>query len=207
MALTVLTPASTRWLTTAQALYQDTGNVHFLEEPSLTAALIAAASAAIESYCGRIFAQQQYLEVLGQRPDQYFLLSQRPIVTLDSLMVGETEIDDYRLDDAEAGILFRRNGWGRLSGLDTIDVTYVAGYLLPEQTSPPAPTGPALPHDVERAAIESVKVWFHERLPESRVVSRTLGDQRIDYGVQAGRTALPVLTQDLLAPYRRLRVA
>ena len=198
MSLTVLTAATSRRLTTADALYADTGSVHYLEEPTLTNALIDQASAAIEAWCGRIFAQQRYVEVVGQFPDACLPLRQYPIVAVESLLAGVTSVTDYRIEDAENGMLYRRYGWGRQWAPDDLTITYIAGYRLPEQTSPPAPSGPTLPKDIERACIEAVKVWFTERQPEGRIQSRTLGDQRIEYGIQAGRTALPVLSQMLL---------
>ncbi len=202
MSLTVQTPANSRRLTTAQALYADTGDVHYLEEPTQTNALIDQASAAIESWCGRIFAQQRYVEVMPQARDTLIPLRMYPVVVIDSLLAGTTAITDYRIDDIEAGLLYRRDAWGWPGAIDDLTITYIAGYILPEQTTPPSSTGPALPADIERACIEAVKVWFHERSPESRVVTRILGDQHITYGIQAGRTALPVLTQQILVHYK-----
>lgn len=204
MALTVLTAATSRRLTTAEALYDDTGDVFYLEEPTKANALIDQASAAIEGYLGRILAQQRYLLITGQRPEVCLPLHEktRPIVTVDGIEAGDTTVTDYRIENAEAGLLYRRDGWGRYRGLDDLEVTYVAGYILPEQTTPPGPSGLVLPADIEHATIETAKVWRHERLPESRVVSRTLGDQRIEYAVQAGRRAIPVLAQHMLSTYK-----
>jgi hypothetical protein len=202
MSLTVLTAANSRRLTTQEAVYQDTRDVRVLEQPTLMEQLIDQASAAIERYCWRIFAQQRYLEVIPGIPSAFVPLRYATIVSVASVLIDTTAVTDYRIEDADAGLLFRRWGWGS----PYIDVTaeYIAGWILPEQTSTPAPSGPLLPADVERAAIESVKVWFKELNPSDRIEARQIGDQRIDYGVQARRQAIPVLAEDLLAGWRRV---
>jgi hypothetical protein len=201
VALTVLTAATARGLTTAAALFQDTGDVRYLEEPSLTQALIAQASAAIESWCGRIFAQQRYVELDRGRRTEYWLLSQTPLVAVESVLIGTDTITDSRIDAAEAGILLRREGWSHPG--EDVTVTYVAGYILPEQTTPAVPTGPVLPAELERACLETTKIWFAERLPESRIEARTLGDQTIRYGLQTTKRAIPALATSVLFPHRR----
>jgi hypothetical protein len=203
MSLTVQTAATSRRLTTAQAVYADTGDVHYLEEPTLANSLIDQASAAIESWCGRIFAQQRYVEVLGQVRDLLLPLRMRPIVAVETLLAGTDAVTDYRVEDKEAGLLYRRDRWGYPSAVDDLTITYIAGYILPEQTTPPAPTGPTLPADLQRACIECVKIWFAERVPESRIEARTLGDQTIRYNIQSSMRGLPKLTQQILMPYKQ----
>src|SRR5262245_45374609 len=101
--ITVLTPATSRRLTTAQALYEETKNVIYLEEPSLTDAMIDRASRAIESYCGHIFAQQRYQEVRCQEHTQILALRHYPVVQVESVLSGTESVTDYRLDDADRG--------------------------------------------------------------------------------------------------------
>lgn len=212
MSLTVLTAATSRRLTTAEALYQDTGNVVYLEEPTLVNALIDQASSAIVSYCGREFAQQRYEEIGPGVDGVNVNLYQYPIVTVESLTTDDlTAIEDYRIDHAR-GMLIRRGGWGYYGRYHTwgwweeIIGVYVSGYILPEQTSPMVPLGPTLRTQaahIERACLETVKVWFSERQPDARITSRRLGDQSISYSIQAGHTALPVLAQHALAHERR----
>jgi hypothetical protein len=209
MSLIVLTAATSRRLTTAEALYQDTGNVVYLEEPTLVNAMIDQASSAIVSYCGREFAQQRYEEIGPGVDGPTLNLDQYPLVTVESLTTYDlTPIEEYRIDHRR-GMLIRRQGWGYYGRYhtwgwwDELTGVYVAGYILPEQTTPAVPSGPTLPADIERAYIECVKVWHAEKSPENRITSRRLGDQSISYSVQSGKTALPVLSQSILQPYRR----
>lgn len=206
MAITVLTASNTQRLTTlAAVLAEITLDEHLLFAESL----IDQASAAVARYCDTIFAQQEYREIqTGEYRTTALFLRYAPLVSVDPVTAGTTEIEDYRIQSAEGGWLYRREGW--YLGWSTEEewtVDYIAGYILPEQVTPPEPTGPTLPDDIERATIESVKVWFHERMVAERIEARTLGDQRIDYGVQARHTGLPTLAKDLLEPWHRLRLA
>jgi hypothetical protein len=206
MALTVITAASTRRLTTLEAVEAELGMDAASEGSEVLDRMIGQASSAIERACGRIFAQQRYQEILLPVDGPWLFLAMTPIVSVSSLVLDGTAVTDYRVEQAEAGFLYRALGWDAWSTSE-YTVQYVAGFIVPEQTNAPVPTGDLLPADVERAALEAVKVWYHERLPSDRIQSRTIGDQRIEYAISAGRQALPVLCQDLIAPWRRMAIA
>jgi hypothetical protein len=183
------------------ALMADLGGDVVAANNDLFERLIVQASSAVERYCGRIFAQQKYREILlmPPLPDRIILLSRWPIVSVTSLLLGTTAVTDYRIEVAESGLLYLTgDGWWDLESSSEWTAEYVAGYILPTQTTPPAPTGDALPGDVERATIEVCKVWFHERQPSARVQARHMMDQSITYAVSASRDGLPVLAQQLL---------
>ena len=78
----------------------------------------------------------------------------------------------YRVQNAESGLVYRREGWGfgwsSDDPTDDLKVTYLAGYRLPEQTtantlamaqlvnpSAVAPMGETLPADLTRLTIEA----------------------------------------------------
>jgi hypothetical protein len=208
MAVTVLTPSNTFRLTTLDAVLAE---VPMADQLLFTESLIDQASASIAQYCGTILAQQKYREIQGGwYPTTMFFLRYWPLVSVTSVMHGTTAETDYRIESAASGMLYRRTGWGlRWCSDEDWTVEYIAGYRLPEQLNPPAPTGPELPNDLERACIECIKIWFHERLVGSRVESKTFGltGDRIDYGVQASKRGIPALAKDLLAPWRRVAVA
>lgn len=206
MSVTVLTPADTFRLTTLEAVMHEI----VLEDQLLfVEGLLDQASAAIARACGTIFAQQEYREIQGGDwcRGPAFFLRYRPIISVSSVTYGTEEITDYRIESA-AGMLLRRTGWPIWWHSDeewTVD--YIAGYILPMQLDPPNPAGERLPDDIERATIETIKVWFDERLVSERVSSRTLGDQRIDYGLQSTRRGIPMLAKDLLMPWRQTAMA
>jgi hypothetical protein len=209
MSVTVLTAATTYRLTTLEAVMAE---VPLADQLLFAEGLIDQASAAVSRYCDTIFAQQQYREVqTGFYGGPVLFLRYAPLISVGPVSAGSTLITDYRILTAGSGILYRPRGWGLWGyngySLDDWTIDYLAGYILPDEMSPLDPLGPTLPDDLERATLETIKVWFHERMVGERIESRTLGDQRIDFGVQARHTGIPVLAKDLLQPWRRMRVA
>jgi hypothetical protein len=207
MAATVLLAAlPNRWLTSIEALEAELGADAVQGNLDQYERLIARASAAVERYCGRIFAQQRYQELIFATKDTRLFLSQAPVVSIGSIMHGADTLTGYRVELAEVGVLYRQDGWHLYATDPEWTVTYVAGYRLPGQTNAMEPTGPTLPGDIETAVLESIKVWHHEANPDSRVTSREFGDQRISYSIQSGRAGLPAMATHLLAGWRRVVV-
>lgn len=206
MSLTVLTAATSRLLTTKDALGLQLGDAVVLAQVDLFDQLIAHASAAVERECGLVLAQQRYREILLRQRDPMLLLKRRPIVEVDSVTLDGTAYTDYRIEQPGAGILYRRDGWWGLGWLAEWTVTYVAGFILPSQVAAtaPEPTGERLPADIEQAVIETIKVWQHELVPSERVAAKTFGltGDRIDYRLSATRESLPPLARHLVAPWR-----
>ena len=209
MSVTVLIPANTYRLTTLQAVMAE---ITLADQILFAESLIDQASAAVARECDTIFAQQAYRELHeGIYRTRHLFLRYAPIVSVSSVSHGSTVVTDYRVESAEGGMLYRRDGWGLWPSAEedwTID--YIAGYVLPEQLTPPASSGPTLrihAPDIERATIETTKIWFHERMVGARIESRSLGDQRIDYGVQSRHTGIPVLAKDLLKNWKRTVIA
>jgi hypothetical protein len=174
------------------------------EPVTLVERFVDHASATIERYCGRVFAQQAYREVLLSVRSHYLVLERTPIVGVASITMDGEEITDYRVESADAGLLYRRDGWWlRSPGEWTID--YIGGYILPEQTSPPDAEGELLPFDIQRACLETTKIWWQEREVSDRIASKTLGltGDSISFRVSANRESIPPLARYSLDPYRR----
>src|SRR5262245_34818458 len=141
MSVTVLTAASTYRLTTLDAVMAElplADQVLFAED------LIDQASAAVARYCGTILAQQRYREVqVACYATPYLFWRYWPIVSVNSVMHGSTALTDYRIESAEAALLYRRSGWTLYPwSEEDWTVEYVAGYILPEQFTSPHATGP-----------------------------------------------------------------
>jgi hypothetical protein len=212
MSITVLTPASTYRLTTLSAVMAE---IPLQDQVLFAESLIDQASAAVARECVKlngVVSQQAYREVQSlMYQSQYLFLHRSPIVSISSVSRGSTAITDYRIESSETAMLYRRDGWSLWCGGDeewTVD--YIAGYVVPDQLTPPDPLGPTLRSDapdLERATIETIKVWFHERMVGDRIESRHLGEQSISYGVQARHTGIPMLAKDLLQRWWRLRMA
>jgi hypothetical protein len=209
----VITAADTFRLTTLQAVQAE---IHMSSELIFVESLIDQASDAVAADLDTILAQQRYRETeLLCFEGPWLFLRYAPIVAVDSVLCDGDAVTDYRIG-APGARLYRASGWGYGPWSSATPwyawphewtVTYVAGYILPQQMVPPDASGPLLPERYERATIEAVKVWHNDQYVDQRIQSRTLGDQRIEYSVQTAQRALPHLSQDLLRSSRRWALA
>lgn len=187
------------------------------------------ASAAINRYCRRTLARQKYRETLGGSGGQGLMLSRLPIESASLLSVSGSEITDWRIDDANAGILWRLNGWpealaysgtyggrrydSRSADRATIVVEYWAGFFLPgmelEEGDEAVPI--PLPADIERAAVLAVREWARNDARDGRLTSTSTTSEELQTTVSASFVAgaslssigpLPAEARALLRPYR-----
>jgi uncharacterized phiE125 gp8 family phage protein len=137
--------------------------------------LINSASDAIEKFCDRKFKKREYANEKHKGNNRQLLrLNHYPIVSVSSVTVNGntyTQNVDFELDeeDAEAGMLFREEGWpasNYVGGLTqdptarkrNIKVTYTAGYVLPKDDDAQDPR--TLPYDLEQACILLVQYYY-----------------------------------------------
>lgn len=212
MAVTVVTPADSRDLTTVHEVKEGLG----LDQDDEThdqfiGRLIGQASGAIERWTGRPFARETVKETLAGVGRVDLVLSRTPIISVASVTIDGDVVTDFSIRDAEAGILFRESGWptseirghniaSYLTGetKDTIEVQYEGGYDLPGSEGSFDPT---LPADVERACIETVKAWFMARDRDPALASEKVGDF---WAASYKPGELPDSAKALLRPWRRL---
>lgn len=149
--LTVITPATNRKLTTVSNLRLDLG--YGPAEPSDAALnrLIDVTSAAVETYCNRIFARETVRETFDcVAGENWILLERYPVYQFVTLSVDGEVYDaaNYQNDD---GFLYRLDDEGRRVpwGGGPFVVEYSAGYGLPSDD--PALPGPQLPFDIQSA--------------------------------------------------------
>jgi hypothetical protein len=143
------------------------------DDAILTNAL-AAVSARFEQECNR-----QFGLVLGQK-DEFqgdeteLRVRSYPVVpgSVSLFEVKSNETDGFVAQDpAQFEFVVRKNFIISLvERLGTwkmvLRVTYSGGYILPDGTSPAPPAGsnpPALPDDLEQAAVEQVCYWYQSR--------------------------------------------
>lgn len=157
MGLSVVTRAATLRLTTKERLTAEmpvipAGDGSFVDK------LIDNASSAIQGYCNRDkapFARQSYQETLGAYGDIYLMLKGTPLVVVSSVSQDGMPLLDWSIEDADAGVLYRRNQFfwtaqlnpgftGRqlwpafgapIPGAEEprFTVNYIAGWLTPAQ--------------------------------------------------------------------------
>jgi gp6-like head-tail connector protein len=211
--LTVVTPAQTRDLTTLATIKDELGVKDRAFDDRLRR-WIREASGYIETYCNRVFAQEQVSELWRWAPGWHnapgharrgdpLCLRRYPVVSIDSLAEDDGDpltTDDYELD-AEHGFLWRM--WGQVSGQGgsryrwcamKVVVTYTAGYAL---------LGEA-PYPLEQACQALIKHRWAARdrdpMLRSQVVPGVLEQQWWVAG--AGQSGMPPELVDLLEPFR-----
>jgi hypothetical protein len=153
MGITVSSMAGSSRLTSVAAVQAELG---ISSDASLLGDLVDRASAAIVSYCNRVFARATYVETLPGFGDLQLQLARTPIVSVSTVTDQNSQVyTDYSIEDREKGWLYRRLGWswsvqafpGLSAGGSFMDfgtpmprqeephysVSYIAGYVLPSQ--------------------------------------------------------------------------
>jgi hypothetical protein len=202
--LTIVTPAASAALTDVNAAQAELG-LDGTEDITYIQQQIAAASAAIASWCGRTFAREVLREVWRDVSWQEVVsLSRYPVASIASVVAdGETlAAEDYECD-IESGMLYRlsadeRTRWTARK----LTVNYTAGYILPGNA------GRNLPHDVQRACILMVAAQHNARGRDPLLRSESAQDVgQVSYlDPRAGMEAMPPQAAALLAPYRAFTV-
>lgn len=186
----VITPAVTRDLITLENLRIDLGTAASADDEFLNRA-ISRASAAAETYCGRVFAVETIADTFAATCGPLWL-SRAPVIEVTSVVRDETTLtaDDYVLD-ADTGRLRLTSGYG-----SEIIVTYEAGYAT-------------IPLEIQGAVGEIVKALQFNRtrdplLRSENILSGLYAYTLFDQGSSPAGTAQQV--SNMLDAYRRIYV-
>lgn len=215
MAVTVITPASSKQLTTVARVKDDLG-ISGSTDDTVLGRMIDRASRRIVSYCNREFAQETISETVKAYGGHNLLMSRAPIVSVTSIAYDGTTIPatDYELAEPGAGLIYSPYGWQdtaqRYNGASLIPATesrrnlytvvYVAGYILPSMVGTVD-----LPADIEEACIELTRAFFSGRKTDPGIQSEQVPDvYSVTYRDTSGGDGMPSQIADLLAPYRRI---
>lgn len=203
--LTITDPATERNLCALAQVEAELGIEGSGEDDALTA-LIAQASAAIESYCKRSLVLEGVEELFrpGRRLEE-IVLARYPVadgasITVDGVALGPA---DYELD-ASAGLAWRLSGDHRVAwAARKIVVDYDAGYVPPAQGA-----AVTLPPDIQRACMTLVVSYHQNQGRDLSVRSESTQDVGATSWLdpRAGMEALLPQVAGLLAPYREQRL-
>jgi len=179
--------------------------------------LIQQATDFIVRYTGRRFVKQSYTETVGSRGTPNIVLQNVPVVSITGVEYRGSTVSStsYEIEDADAGIVFNKVGWTdtqvkRLGiGLTPTrfrhkdwSISYQAGYVAPGSTD----GARTLPHDVERACIDLVKMWYYQRSDDPSVRYEKTGDaaqMKFDKG-DITTLGIPPSVVRILEKYRQL---
>ena len=199
--LSVVTPASSRRLTTLPAVWRDLDLSAGPADLYLND-MIAEASDAVATFCGRDLGVQSYVETFRDSFGDV-ILSAWPVVSVSAIKVDGTPIDlTAALLDTRTGIIgMPHRGLCRHHRGD-VAVTYSAGYVLPVD---PASNDRTLPSDIERAVLLLIKSAYLGRTRDPALRSEEVtGIGTVSYGL-AGMNrdgTLPPDVEGLLQRYR-----
>lgn len=228
MGITVTVAAESTALTTLVRAKAELG-LTSTDDDAVLEGMIDRASSAIARETRRTFGIETVTETMDGTGSRLLGLSRAPIVEVTEVTEDGSAITDYSVEDADAGALYRANGWGRSGGLrmwgteayasgyilpgyqdQRYSVTYRAGYLLADAVLPddlgPDAIGPQnLPGAVEQACLETIKAWFMSRDVDPSVASVRVGQLSVSYrGESASSTppgSLPSSALGLLRNY------
>lgn len=202
--LTVTVPASSTALTDLASVQAEL-SLPGSEDAGYLQTQIAASSAAIASWCSRVFARETVQEVWRPEiPTEFLMLARVPVASITSVIEDGVTLSasDYEVDPA-SGFLWRlssdQRSWWRAR---KITVTYAGGYILP-----PA-QGRTLPEDVQRACVLMVAAQYNARGRDPMLRSEAAQDVgQVSYlDPRAGMEAMPPQAAALLQPYRAVIV-
>lgn len=171
--------------------------------------LVDQASAALTSFCNRVFAQETVQETLRAQArevpvrDEPILLSRAPVVSIASVAADGATLDgntDFECDLAQ-GTLYRLDGNGEWAPwcARKVVVSYTAGFLLPLATG----TGTALPADIERAcALLAVAMYLAKGRDPSVASESVAGVGSQNYAGTQAVSGLPPQIEALARAYR-----
>jgi hypothetical protein len=179
------------------------------------ARILGSASDACRSYLGRgaIHYNAAIVEKHAGKQRLRLVLERPPVASIGSISIDGSAVDSdqYEIEDADAGLIYRRDGWlftgllrdgivgDALPGSEQklITVTYAGGWVTPNQAGTRS-----LPFDIEEACIITAVSMYRNRGSNWHVASESLGDASVSY--RPAVAALPDAARALLDPYRRL---
>lgn len=147
------------------------GNVTEFESDTLLVRMIAAASAAIENYCSRVFASALYTEVRNGTGNRSLSMIRFPITAVTGVRVNDQTIplrtsatgNGYTFDEYSV----RLSGYRFDEGYGNVEITYTAGL-------------PDVPADIELACCEVVMLRYKSR-DRMGVTSKSLAGETISF--------------------------
>lgn len=209
MSITVVSSAASEDFTTL-ARVKEALEISSTADDAFLSTLIVEASDLISQYTGRRWPRETVEEKLGASGTPSLMLSRTPVQSVDWVQLDGSSVasTSYEIEDADAGILFREDGWqdtrfsraaitlhptSRYKRKD-LTVRYEAGYVMPGEG------GRDLPWDVEKIAVAIVRDWYFSRDTDPNVKAESIGDVSVNYA--SGRTVSPSVFK-ALARYQR----
>ena len=184
--------------------------------------LIKSASAKIEGYIGYSLQRGVYTEeVHSVNNRQLIQLNHFPIQSVSGVTINGEAITDYKLfpEYTRWGRLYRGYGWvggvytrgfthDVVSGVWEIEVSYTAGYYLPNDTGYVEGAEDSLPYDIVAVCMEMVALKFnYEQSGAIGIKSHSEGGISESYGDDSCGVGLSESARGILDSYKYYGVA
>lgn len=121
--------------------------------------------------------------------DPFIFIGQSPLITITSIVdaAGTTvTASTYSIWNADAGQIYRANGWDRTNvnstQLDRYVVTYVGGWITREQADVGALGTRTLPYDIETVCINMVSRMWRQKGADDSIKSESILNTSVSYG-------------------------
>lgn len=183
-------------LSTLSALKAMLGITASADDGALTLAL-GRASAAVETYCDRVFGRGAVMETLDTRSGRAPLLRQPPVLSLTSVSLSGAAqlVADYSAN--RAGVMSLSGGAPEPLPPGYYVVAYTGGYILP------GAAGADLPADVEQAALTTAAAFYTAGARDPMLRSETTeGVGSISWIANGDMAAVPPQVAALLDGHR-----
>ena len=209
--LRVVTPAAARAFTDLVTVKADLG-LSGTDQDARLARFIREAGEFIERTCGRVFPRETVEETVEGSDDVLLVLERRPVVEIVSVLCGGEVLLDATVEDADAGLLRRDEGWLRQSilapslfsgfpiasgaAVQRYTIRYTAGYKMVDYA---VPAECNLPDSLIGIATDYVRYRFEGRSVDQSLSQHRMGDETEVY--RQGREIL-VDFETRLFPWR-----
>jgi hypothetical protein len=224
--LRVCTSSTETTLLSLESYKTAIGTTSTADDNKILAALTRATSL-VEAYVGYPLRRQVYSESVAGYGGIELRVSRAPVLSIESVLYS-TEIVDptsYAIGDAEAGLVYREQGWPWTAGIEydltprvvpkselkSFTVTYEAGFCVNGSTADGwLTTGEPVPADIESALVTAATFLYKSAGRDPSVSSKRIGDLSITYqgSNQPGQggsisVGLPLEAKGMLAKYVR----
>lgn len=187
MPITVTTAATNTSLTTCETVALELGFSTPLSDNDrmVLDRHVKTATALIENYCKRKFAQQRISETLPGNGRRLLMLSRFPLITLHGITKEAVAVSssDYTIWDSEASLIQHDTSWDFTNNDLDYAVDYTYGYTLPSDRL--SVTSYTLPEDIQQACIDVVRSLHYAREADSSIVEETVPQV---YSAKRGKT-------------------
>lgn len=160
------------------------------EQDALLTRYINTASDQIADYCNRKFYYESGVaEKIAGSGDAFLFVGRTPVTSITSIVwLGDDSTvssSTYEVWDAGQGAIYSSNGWNNatISATDftRYTVTYVGGWITPQQDSDDGALTRDLPFDLETACVNIVTALWQKKGQDRTVKSESIMGASVTY--------------------------